>query len=100
MNWETTLIRCSSIGKIMTEPKSVKAKQAKELSETAKTELIKIYADLRYSRYYDKTNKYCAKGNMVEEDSMTTLSLYTRKMFQKNETRLDNDFFTGLPDIS
>ena len=43
MNWNEILIRCSSIGYLMTEPKEKAAKEAGELSKTAKTHLKNVY---------------------------------------------------------
>jgi len=99
MNWENILIRCSSIGAIMTEPKEKAAKEAGELSKTAKTHLKSIYIKEKYGRTKDIVTKPMQKGIEVEEDSITLLSRVLKKMLYKNEERLSNNFITGLPDI-
>ncbi len=99
MNWENILIRCSSLGSIMTDPKEKAAKEAGELSKTAKTELKKIYIKEKYGREKDITTKQMQKGIEVEEESITLLSRVQKKMLYKNEERLSNDFITGLPDV-
>lgn len=94
-NWNEIKIRCSSLGKLMTEPQSKKDKEAGELSKSAKKHLIEVYADLKYGRYYDKSSKYTKKGNNVEEDSITAISVHFSKMLIKNTERVENDFFSG-----
>lgn len=66
----TLNIRCSSIGYIMTEPRS-----GNGLSETTKTHLVDLYVANKYGRNTDTFNKYVQKGLAVEEDSIT---LYSR----------------------
>ena len=99
MNWSETLIRCSSLGNLMTEPKEKSAKEAGELSKTAKTHLKNVYIQEKYGREKDIVTKQMKKGIEVEEDSITLLSRVQKKMLFKNERRLSNKFITGLPDI-
>jgi hypothetical protein len=99
MNWSNVLIRCSSLGNLMTEPKEKAAKEAGDLSKTAKTHLKKVYAREKYDREQDVVTKQMQKGIEVEEESITLLSRVQKKMLKKNDTRLSNDFITGLPDI-
>ena len=99
MNWNEILIRCSSIGNIMTEPKEKAAKDAGELSKTAKTHLKNVYIQEKYGREKDIVTKQMQKGIEVEEESITLLSRFQKKMLVKNEERLNNDYITGLPDI-
>lgn len=99
MNWSETLIRCSSIGSLMTDPKSKADKDAGELSKTAKTNLKSIYIKEKYGRDKDLKTKAIKKGLAVEEDSITLLSRVQKKLLVKNEERLSNEFITGLPDI-
>jgi hypothetical protein len=47
MEFYNTLIHCSSIGKLLTEPQLKADKEAGELSKTAKTHLIEVYANKR-----------------------------------------------------
>lgn len=99
MNWSQTLIRCSSIGSLMTDPKSKADKDAGELSKTAKTHLKAIYIKEKYGRDKDLKTRAIKKGLAVEEDSITILSRVQKKLLVKNEERLSNEFITGLPDI-
>ena len=98
-NWDETLIRCSSIGALMTEPKEKAAREAGELSKTAKTHLKSVYIQEKYGRIKDIVTKPMQKGIEVEEESITLLSRFLKKMLYKNEERLSNKFITGLPDI-
>ena len=83
----------------MTEPKEKAAKEAGELSKTAKTHLKNVYIQEKYGRQKDVVTKQMKKGIEVEEDSITLLSRVQKKMLYKNEERLYNDYITGLPDI-
>ena len=69
----------------MTDPKEKAAKEAGELSKTAKTELKKIYIKEKYGREKDITTKQMQKGIEVEEESITLLSRVQKKMLYKNE---------------
>lgn len=99
MDWSKTLMRCSSLGSLMTEPVSKAEKEAGELSKTAKNYLKGIYIREKYGREKDILTKQMEKGVLVEEESITLLSRVWKKMLYKNEERLNNDFLTGLPDI-
>jgi hypothetical protein len=99
MNWNQTLIRCSSIGQLMTEPKEKAAKEAGELSKTAKTHLKSVYIREKYGREKEILTKQMKKGIEVEEESITLLARIQKKMLYKNEERLNNEYITGLPDI-
>ena len=83
----------------MTEPKDKAAKDAGELSKTAKTHLKNVYIQEKYGREKDIVTRQMQKGIEVEEDSITLLSRVQKKMLYKNEERLYNDYITGLPDI-
>jgi hypothetical protein len=83
----------------MTEPKEKAAKDAGELSKTAKSHLKKVYAKEKYGREQDIITKQMQKGTEVEEESITLLSRVLKKMFYKNDQRLNNKYITGLPDI-
>jgi len=87
-------IRCSSIGYIMTEPRT-----GKGLSETCKTHLVDLYVADKYDRHTDIFNKYVEKGLAVEEDSITLYSRVQKQFFKKNEVRLKNEFINGEPDL-
>lgn len=88
-------IRCSSIGYIMTDPRT----KSEVLSETCKGHLADIMVRAKYGRQTDIANRYTIKGNLVEEDSITLYSRVTKTFFKKNEEQLSNEFITGTPDI-
>jgi len=69
------------------------------LSETTKGHLIECFVREKYGREKEFSNKFVEKGLAVEEDSITLLFQHTGKYFEKNETRLTNDFISGLPDL-
>lgn len=98
-DFSKTLIRSSSVGYLMTEPQSKAAKDAGELSKTAKSHLLDVYIAEKYGRKRDIQTKQMRKGVEVEENSIDLLSRYLKKHLQKNEERIQNDFITGLPDI-
>jgi hypothetical protein len=152
-DFSRTLIRCSSIGQIMTSPQGksprekwldCKAKLAEKekeyadlderkrgmktgtnllakivelreqeaelfrwkdvepLSQTAKSYLAKVYAEVKYgkrSMQQLKGNKYTEKGKLVEEDGIDLVCLLDRRMLTKNDIRVENEFLTGEPDL-
>jgi hypothetical protein len=97
--FDNVKIRCSSLGKLMTEPKSVADKNAGALSETAKTMLIEVYAKAVYGREKEVQSKPMKKGVLVEDDSIALLSRHDGVLYQKNEIRQENEFIGGTPDI-
>jgi len=98
MDFSKTLIHCSSIGKLLTDPQKKIDKEAGNLSATAKTHLIEIYAKERYNFQKELDNKYIRKGNTVEQEAIDELSLQIRMPLEKNEETFKNDFFVGTPD--
>lgn len=99
MEFFNTLIHCSSIGKLLTEPISKADKEAGELSKTAKTHLIEVYANKKYGFKKEIDNKYTDKGNTVEPEAIDMLSLTMKMPFEKNIKTFSNDFFIGTPDV-
>jgi hypothetical protein len=80
------------------EPKDKRAKDAGELSETAKTHLISEYNYQMFGRRREIEAKQISKGNMVEADSMAMVSRIRGIEYVKNEERRSNEWITGLPD--
>lgn len=76
-----------------------KIKNDESLSETAKTHCIDVFVSNKYNRFTEFSAKQCDKGNEVEDDSITTISRLTKKLFVKNELELKNEFIRGTPDI-
>ena len=121
-------IRCSAIGEIMTEGKNsggLTDKQAAELKElqdkgskskkigeliekrdkppelsaTAKTHCQNWLREQLYSRRKDISNKYCDKGNAVEDESIRLLNAILLTDYEKNEEYKENEYMTGTCDI-
>lgn len=86
-------------GALLVQPQSKAARDAGELSETAKAYLIKIYIQEKYGRSTDIESKYLTKGKDAEEDSLMLLSKYDGIIYNKNEEWLSNDYISGTPDI-
>jgi hypothetical protein len=94
-NADQIKFRCSSLGHLMTEPRS----KSEAISETTKTHLIDVYVSEVYGRKTEIFNKYISKGNQVEEDSITLFSRVNKEFFTKNEKHLSNDYIKGTPDL-
>lgn len=88
-------IRASAIGHIMTEPRT----KSEVLSETCKTYLREWWVSEKYGRRKDFANKFTDKGNAVEEDSITLLSVADGVVYLKNEHHYSDSHITGTPDI-
>lgn len=84
----------------MTEPVTKADKDAGKLSKTCQKELIIIYNQVKYGRKKDITTKQMDKGILCEEDAITIYSRAEKKLYVKNQQRLENEWFTGHPDIS
>ncbi len=87
--------RCSGLGNIMKEPRA----KSEVLAETCKTHLVDLYLSFKYSRREDVNSKFLKKGNEREEDSITLVTMNTKKVYFKNEERRENEYITGLWDI-
>lgn len=91
--------RASSWGNLLTEPRDKEAKSRGDLSVSCQKELVKIYNLVKYGRKKDIVTKQMEKGIAVEDDSITLFSRVEKKLFEKNIERLENEWFTGHPDI-
>jgi hypothetical protein len=89
------LFRCSSLGHLMTDPRS----KSELISETTKKHLCDVYVSRVWGKSKETYTKYTNKGLMVEEDSLTLFSMHQRKMFVKNDLHWKNEFISGTPDI-
>lgn len=96
MDFSQTKFRASSWGNLLTEPRT---KSEGALSVTCQKELIKIYNQVCYGRKKDITTKQMDKGIQAEPESIKLYSLVEGKLFYKNEEKLENEWFTGHPDI-
>lgn len=87
--------RASSLGKIMTEPKS----KDEILSVGAKTEIQNIAKELVYGFTRTFSSKYTEKGLQVEDDSIALYNSVHFTSYVKNSERKSNDWITGECDI-
>ncbi len=69
------------------------------ISKTAQKKIKEIFVNTEYRRYRETENKYVKKGRIGEEDGITMLSLFDRRMYRKNDIRLSNEYITGECDI-
>lgn len=99
INWDEVKFRASSWGNLLTEPQTKAAKEAGELSITCQKELIKIYNLLKYGRKKDIVTKQMEKGILCEQYAIDLYCKVEGKLYFKNEEPLENEWFTGHPDI-
>lgn len=90
------LFRCSSIGKLMTEPKTQKEGP---LSVGAKTYIRELAAQEIFGVEFEVSSKEMEKGIEVEPDSIDLLNRVRGLSLVKNTERRSNDFLTGECDL-
>lgn len=84
-------IRASSAGKIA---------GVKGLGETGKTYCKQWLKETLYKRRTEIKSKYIDKGNRLEEDGFTLMTLQLDLgMVYKNEKFFEDDYFCGTPDL-
>ncbi|TCK87321.1 hypothetical protein B0G74_7860 [Paraburkholderia sp. BL9I2N2] len=88
-------IRCSSLGKIMTEPKS----KDEILSVGAKTYIEDLAKEFVYGYVKEVTSKEMEKGLIVEQACIDLLNEVLFTSFTKNTERRENEWLTGECDI-
>lgn len=88
--------RCSSIGKLMTEPKS---KSEGPLSVGAKTYIRELAAQEIFGIDFEISSKYLTKGLEVEDESIALLNRVRGLNLVKNTERRTNDWITGECDL-
>lgn len=90
------LFRCSSIGKLMTEPKTQKEGP---LSVGAKTYIRSLAAQEIFGIDFDISSKQMEKGLAVEDDSIALLNRVRGLNLSKNAERRTNKFISGECDL-
>ena len=90
------LFRCSSIGRLMTEPKS---KSSGPLSEGAKTYIRELVAQEIFGVDFEFSSKQTEKGIEVEQQSIDMLNRVRGLHLTKNTERRDNGFISGECDL-
>jgi hypothetical protein len=89
------LIRCSSIGKLMTEPKS----KSEVLSVGAKTHIRELVAQDIFGVEFEISDKKIEKGNIVEPEIIGLLNRVRGLDLVKNSERRNNGWITGECDL-
>jgi len=90
------LIRCSSLGRLMTEPKT---KAEGILSVGAKTMLRELAAQEIFGVEFEVSAKVLEKGNRCEADSIALLNRVRGLDLVKNTERRNNGFISGECDL-
>lgn len=90
------LFRCSSIGKLMTEPKT---KTEGPLSVGAKTYLRELAAQEIFGVEFEFSSKETEKGLEVEDQSIALLNRVRGLQLVKNTERRSNGILTGECDL-
>ena len=90
-------IRCSAIGKIMTNPKT----KGETLSQTTKTYLQELAVQEVYGIRKEFSSRYTDKGNEVEELSIALCNdVLNLGFIYKNEEHFENEWISGTPDVN
>lgn len=89
-------IRCSSIGKVMTEPKTLKEGP---LSVGAKTHIRELAAQEIFGVEFDISDKKLEKGKLVEPDALALINRVRGLSLAKNTERRTNEWITGEADV-
>lgn len=93
-------VRCSSLGQLMTDPKTNAAKAAGELSETAKGVIEDLWLRNEYGYSEEVITDEMLKGLQCEQDGMKLVQQVLGGQFRmKHRDFLENDWITGTPDI-
>ena len=90
-------IRCSAIGKIMTNARS----KSEVLSKTCKSYLEELALEEIYGIRKEFSSRYTDKGNEVERESIDLAQdVLDMGFMYKNTEFFENDFLTGTPDVN
>ena len=90
-------VRCSALGKIMTNPRS----SSEVLSQTAKTYVQDLVLESKYGIRKEFWSRYTDKGNQVEDKAINlAMDVLNLEFIYKNEEYFANDWITGTPDVN
>lgn len=93
------LIRCSSLGKIMTDPTAAAAKAGEVLSVGAKTHIRSLAAQLIFGVEFEVGSKQIEKGLALEDDAIAMVGRVRGLELAKNKERRTNGYLTGEADV-
>lgn len=88
-------IRCSSIAKLMTEPKL----KSEVLSVGAKTHIRELVAQELFGVDFEISDKKLEKGILVEDEAIAMVGRVRGLALVKNKERRSNDWISGEADI-
>jgi hypothetical protein len=88
-------VRCSSLGKIFTNPRS----KAESISETTKTYLEEWMVEQKFGIRKDIASRYLEKGLQMEDTAIQEYANLFKVDAVKNDEWFENDYITGTPDI-
>jgi hypothetical protein len=90
-------IRCSQIGKIMTNPRT----KGERLSLTTKSYILELAIQEKYGIHKEFWSRYTDKGIEVEDEAIKLVGEVLNVGFiYKNEERITNEYITGVPDVN
>jgi len=90
-------VRCSQIGKLMTNPRS----KGELFSQTTKTYIQELVLRDKYGIQKEFSSRYTDKGNEVEDKSIELCNnVLDLGFLWKNEDYFENDYITGTPDVN
>ena len=92
--FDKQLIRCSAIGKIMSN-----GTDKKTMGKTAKSYLEELYNEVVWGMKKNYISKYIEKGLQSENSAIAFLSKLHGEFYTKNDEFKSNDFICGTPDI-
>lgn len=93
---QTFKIRASASGKIMTNPRS----KSEDISQTTISYVEDWLKERIYGYQKEIGSKYINKGNALEVVAIdSVIDWLDLKMVLKNEVSLEDDYFTGTPDL-
>jgi len=89
------LFRCSSVGKLMTEPKT----KSEVLSVGAKTHVRELAAQAIFGVDFEFSSRETEKGTLCEPDTIALLNRVRGLALVKNTERRNNGFVSGECDL-
>lgn len=91
--------RCSSLGKLMTEPTAAAAKAGEVLSVGAKTYIRSLASQEILGIDFEVSSKQMEKGKIVEGDGIALLNRVRGLSLTKNVERRTNEWISGEADL-
>lgn len=87
--------RCSSLGKIFTNPRS----KSETISETTKTLLEEWVIEQKFGIRKEISSKYLEKGLTMEDTAIQEYNKLFNTDAVKNDEWFENEYITGTPDL-